>query len=116
MFLRFDVHVAGPLVEGFQQQFVDQLDDRRGLGHLGQVVVVGRQFADEFPFFRRALRDQFVERVAADAEMVLDHLDDVDPAGEHRFEMEAADGASSSSRASRLNGSLVATTTLPFCR
>src|SRR5665213_930350 len=42
-FFRLNVDVAGALVGGFDQDFVDQLDDAGFLGHLGRFAVVSVQ-------------------------------------------------------------------------
>src|SRR5262249_22677573 len=39
--LRLDVNVAGPQLDRFQQDFVDQANDRGFLGHLRQLGAVG---------------------------------------------------------------------------
>src|SRR5262249_53123577 len=45
---RFDVDVAGALVGRLDEDFIDQLDDRGFLGHLGQLAVVGLDLFEEF--------------------------------------------------------------------
>ena len=55
VFFRLDVDVAGPLVGGLDQDFVDQLDDRRFLGLLGQFAVVGLELFEQFDLVVAAL-------------------------------------------------------------
>ena len=71
LLLRLDVHVARLLLERFDQHFVDQLDDRRCLRHLGQFAELIGQLVEQFDALFGALRDQFADRVAADAEIAL---------------------------------------------
>jgi hypothetical protein len=69
-----DVDVAGPLVDRFEEDLVDQLDHAGLLGHLQQVIVVLGVVADDLQVVGA---HHLVERLAADAEMRLDELLDV---------------------------------------
>ena len=55
-FLGLDVDVAGPLVGGFDEDFVDQLDDRRFLGLLGEFAVVGLDVLEQLDVIFFVLR------------------------------------------------------------
>src|SRR5262245_26387254 len=61
-----DVNVAGSLIGGFDQDFVDQLHHRRFLGHLGQFTVVGLKLFEELDVFLAVL-DHGRDGFAADA-------------------------------------------------
>ena len=50
-FERLDVDVSGPQVEGLGKNLVDELDDRRIFGRLGQIeFVIGCGLVDNFHF------------------------------------------------------------------
>ena len=90
--LRFDMHVAGPRLDRFQQDLVHQPDDRRLLGHLGQfraVQVEILQQLDAVVQFR--LGDQALDRLAAYSQMLLDQLGDFDPRSQNRDHGQARD-------------------------
>ena len=50
-----------------------------------------RSVADDFDAFFDVARDELVDRIAADAELVLDPLQHVFAAGQDRFQAEAAE-------------------------
>ena len=91
-FLRLDVHVAGHQLEGLDQQLVDEPDDRGRLGDLGQFAAVVGRLADDLDPFLDVPRDELVDRVAADPQVLFDPLQDVVAAGEDRVEPEARQG------------------------
>ena len=91
LLLGFEMDVAGMLFEGFDEQFVDELDDRGRLGHFGQFAIPFAQAFQQLDFFFvSSLRDQFVDGIAADPELLFDDLDNVLPPSQYRFETQAA--------------------------
>ena len=86
LLLVLDVDVAGPLVGRLDQDLVHQLDDRRFLGLLGQLAVVGLDPFEQLDFV--ALLDQGLNRLAADAEVVLDEPGDLARAAEDRLNLQ----------------------------
>ena len=70
--LALDVHVAGSGMDGLEQQFVDQTDDRCFLRHLRQLRAVGFDLIEQFEivFFAAQLQQAF-DRFAANPQMVL---------------------------------------------
>ncbi len=87
---RFDVDVARPLLKGFDQQLVHQLDDRRSLSRLGQLAEFIGDLVEEFDPLFLALGHELVDRVAAHPQRLLDQLDDLVAAGQHRIDATAA--------------------------
>ncbi len=71
VFLGLDVNIAGAFVGGFDEDLVDELDDRGFRGHLGRLAVVGLESLEQFDFLG-ALLHQRGDGLAADAEMRLD--------------------------------------------
>ena len=91
--LRLDVHVAGPRVDGLDEDFVDQVDDR-GFLHLGgDFAVVHLQAVDQLDILvLLPLGEQAFDRLAADAQVRFDPLGDGVPRGEHRDDRAAKSG------------------------
>ena len=89
VFLMFDVDVAGLFVGRLDEDFVDQLDDRRFLGLLGDLAVVGLEFFEKFDLGRLPLLDHGRDGFAADAEMGLDEPGDLARTGQHRPDAQA---------------------------
>ena len=85
---RLDVNIAGPLVGGFDQDFVHQLDDRGFLGHLGHFAVVGLDVLEQLDIFLGPVLHQGGDRLAADAEVGLDEPLDFARAGQHRMDVQ----------------------------
>ena len=76
------MNIARPLVERFHEQFVHQPDDRRRLGRFGKFAQFGRNLIEELDAFFLLLRDELRDRVAANAEALLDELHDLVLAGQ----------------------------------
>src|SRR5262245_22800178 len=89
LFFGLDVDVAGPFVGGVDQDFVDELDDRRFLGHLGHFAVVGLDVLQQLHFIVGPLLDHRADGVAANAEMRLDEPGDLARAGQYRLHAQA---------------------------
>ena len=68
---RLDVHVGGPQFQGLGHQLIDEADDRRILGGVGQIhVVAARLFIQDLEFiFVVALDAHLLQRVGTDAEI-----------------------------------------------
>ena len=81
--LRLDVHVAGPRIEGFQQDFVDQPDHGRFLGHLRQLGAVGFHRPMTFHLVAELIHHS-LDGFAAHAEVGFDQLGDFLAAGQDR--------------------------------
>ncbi len=81
-----DVDVARPLVGGFDQNLVHQLDDRCFLGLLGEFAVVGFDPFEQFDVV--ALLDEGLNGLAADAEVVLDQPGDFAGAAQYRLDLQ----------------------------
>src|SRR5205085_1506827 len=76
-----DVDVAGPLGGGLDQDLVHQLDDARLLRLLGEFAVVGLDAFEELDLL--ALLDEGLDRLAADAEVLLDEPGDLPRAAQN---------------------------------
>ena len=82
--LRLDVYVAGPRLDGLQQDLVDQPDDRRLLRHLREFRAVRLDLLQEFhAVVVGRLGHQPLDRLAAHAQVGLDQLGDLVAAGQH---------------------------------
>ena len=92
-FLRFNVDVAGPLFEGFDQQFVHQPNHRRRLSRGRQFAEFVRNLVEQFDARFGPLSDELVDRVAAHSQFLLDQAEDFLAAGEHKLHAAAADVA-----------------------
>ena len=87
---RLDVDVAGPLVGGLDEDFVDQLDDAGFLGHLGRFAVVGLEAFEQLDLVG-ALLHHGGDGFAADAEVRLDEPGDLARTGQHRLDLQAGE-------------------------
>ena len=76
------MNVARPLVEGFHEELVHQPNDRRRLGRFGEFSQFGRDFVEEFDPFFQLLCDKLGDRIAANAQAILDELHDLVLAGQ----------------------------------
>ena len=83
--LRLDVDVAGPLVGGLDEDLVDELDDRRLLGHAWPVSLSSASMSSSSSTSSSPRScDQGGDGVAADAEVRLDEPGDLARAGQDR--------------------------------
>ena len=73
-----DVHVGRPQFDGLGQDLIDEADDRRALGRIGQVHVVVRFRVDHLQAAFAGLGDHRLHRVGADAQILLDAPIDLD--------------------------------------
>ncbi len=80
-------------LEGFDQEFVDEPNDRGRLGDFRQVAGLFPLLGDDLDPFFQAAGDELVDRVAADAQVLFDPLQNVVAAGEDRVEPKARQGA-----------------------
>ncbi len=90
--LRLDVDVAGPRVDGLEQDFVHQVNDRCFLHLGGDFAVLDLQAVDQLDLFLFALGQQTFDRLAADAKVSFDALGDGLARGEHRLDRAAQCG------------------------
>jgi len=92
--LRLDMHVARLGLDGFQQDFVDQPDDRRLLRHFGQFRAVGLDaLQQQYLVVVGGLGNQAFDRLAADAQVLFDQLGDLFPPGQDGRDEQACRGA-----------------------
>ena len=103
--------VAGPFVGRLDQDFVDQFDNRRFLGHLGRFAVVGLQPFEHFHFFL-AVSHHGGDGFAANAEMLLDEPGDFAGTGQHWLNVRPVSVCNSS----RALTSVPVATRVPFLR
>ena len=90
--LRLDVDVAGPLVGRLDEDLVDQLDDRRFLGLLGQLAVVGLDVFEQLDLvLGRAPATSAVTVSPPTPKCVLDEPGDLARAGQHRLDVQAGE-------------------------
>ena len=86
--VRLDVNVARPLVDGFEDDLVDELDDAGLLRGFEQILAAG------FERGRRVvLADHLVQRVAAEAVVGLDDLLNLVARGEHGLDVQPGEQA-----------------------
>ena len=86
-----DVNVAGPLVGGFHQDLVHQLDDRGFLGLLSHFAVVGLDSFEQLDVLT-AIQHHLRDGVAAHAVISLDEPEDLARAGQDRDHVHPGDG------------------------
>ena len=77
--------VARPLVDCLEDDFVDELDDARLLRHLQQVLAIVLRTGEG----EVVVAGHLLDRVAADAVVILDDLVDLVPGREYRADLEA---------------------------
>ena len=92
-FAWFDVNVTRLLLQRFEQQLIYQPNHRRLLSHLGQFAVGTRSFSKIVVVLVGFLFDEFVNRVAADAELLFDELNDVVVSREYGLKPKIAERA-----------------------
>lgn len=80
--------VARLLLDCFDEELVHEPDDRRLLGFLGQLAGGVFQLFEQLDAVVGPLGDEGVDRVAADAQPLLDLLDDVFLPRQHRPQLE----------------------------